>query len=114
MILVSFAVAAGGALGAIGRYYVSQHLNGSFPFGTLSVNIVGSFLLGWYVAMEGLQILDSFYAIGLLGALTTFSTIQFEAISMYSKNKRNAVVYLMVTYIIGLIASWTGFIIEKI
>ena len=111
MILSSIAVAAGGACGALARYFVSQRLNGDFPWGTFCVNIFGSFLLGWYVTKEGLEILDSLYAAGFLGALTTFSTLQFEIVTLYKKNKRKVLLYLVLTYTLGLIAAWTGFLI---
>lgn len=110
MILSSIAVAAGGAAGALARYFVSQRLNGDFPWGTFCVNILGSFLLGWYVTYEGPEILDSLYAAGFLGALTTFSTLQFEIVTLYKKDKRKVLFYLVLTYTLGLIAAWTGFL----
>jgi fluoride exporter len=109
MIGLSIYVAAGGAAGAIVRYLVSHRLNGAFPWGTLFINVGGSFLLGWYVAEKGEVILDSLYATGFLGALTTFSTLQFEAVALYKKSRKNVLIYLLLTYILGLIAAWTGF-----
>jgi fluoride exporter len=109
MILMTIAIAAGGALGALLRYLVSQRFNGEFPWGTIFVNVAGSFLLGWYVFHEGREILDSLYATGFLGALTTFSTLQFEVVSLYKNNRRKVLLYLMLTYMLGLIAAWTGF-----
>jgi fluoride exporter len=110
MILSSIAVAAGGAAGALARYFVSQQLNRDFPWGTFCVNIFGSFLLGWYVTNEGRETLDSLYAAGFLGALTTFSTLQFEIVTLYKKDKRKVLFYLVLTYTLGLIAAWTGFL----
>lgn len=109
MILITIAIAAGGALGALVRYFVSQRFNGDFPWGTIWVNVIGSFLLGWYVVFEGRELLDSLVATGFLGALTTFSTLQFEAVSLYKKNKRKVLQYLVLTYTLGLIAAWTGY-----
>ncbi len=112
MMLVSVAVAVGGGLGALVRYFVSQRVNGDFPWGTILVNVAGSFLLGWYVAAEGAELLDSIYATGFLGALTTFSTLQFEAVSLFKrKHTKNGLLYLFLTYTLGLIAVWTGFIL---
>jgi fluoride exporter len=110
MIVSSIAAAAGGACGALARYFVSQRLNGEFPWGTFCVNILGSFLLGWYVTNEGREILDSLYSAGFLGALTTFSTLQFEVVTLYKKDKRKVLFYLVLTYTLGLIAAWTGFL----
>lgn len=105
------AVAAGGALGAVVRFLVSQRMNKDFPWGTLAVNIIGSFLLGWYVADEGDGLMTSIYATGFLGALTTFSTLQFEAVAILKSNAKKGLSYLFLTYILGLIAAWTGFVI---
>lgn len=109
MILSSIAAAAGGAAGALARYFVSQRLNGEFPWGTICVNIFGSYLLGWYVVNEGQGIFHSLYASGFLGALTTFSTLQFEIVTLYKKNKGKVLLYLVLTYTLGLIAAWTGY-----
>ncbi|WP_416731202.1 fluoride efflux transporter FluC [Fictibacillus sp. JL2B1089] len=111
MIGQTIAVAAGGALGAVIRFLVSQRINSDFPWGTLAVNIVGSFLLGWYVAEEGDDLMSSLYATGFLGALTTFSTLQFEAVTLLKNHAKRGLTYLFLTYILGLVAAWTGFII---
>ncbi|WP_457629876.1 fluoride efflux transporter CrcB [Oceanithermus sp.] len=85
-----FYVALGGALGAVGRYLVSgwvQNLSGSFfPWGTVSVNALGSFLLG-FVLQAGISGgLGAEYrlllAVGFLGAFTTFSTFAYEALEL--------------------------------
>lgn len=85
------AIAAGGALGALLRHglaYSAQHwLGKGFPYGTLAVNIIGSFLIGAvYAALIERAALSeawrSFLIIGLLGAFTTFSTFSFETVSL--------------------------------
>lgn len=111
MIGQTIAVAAGGALGAVIRFLVSQRINKNFPWGTLAVNMVGSFLLGWYVAEEREDLLSSLYATGFLGALTTFSTLQFEAVTLLKNHAKRGLTYLFLTYILGLVAAWTGFVI---
>ncbi|MQR96880.1 fluoride efflux transporter FluC [Fictibacillus phosphorivorans] len=111
MIGQTIAVAAGGALGAVVRFVVSQRMNRNFPWGTFAVNMAGSFLLGWYVAVEGDKLLSSLYATGFLGALTTFSTLQFEAVTLLKNQAKKGLTYLLLTYILGLLAAWTGFII---
>lgn len=86
-------IAAGGALGAVLRYVLSgwvQGLGGTrFPWGTLAVNVVGSFALG--LLMAGLlehavtgSSTRSFWTIGVLGAFTTFSTFSYETIALLS------------------------------
>ncbi|MCW3173952.1 fluoride efflux transporter CrcB [Shewanella subflava] len=81
-------VALGGSIGAVLRYLMSifmiQVFGSSFPFGTLLVNVLGSFLMGIVYALGQLSHLSpevkSFVAVGLLGALTTFSTFSNETL----------------------------------
>lgn len=87
-------VAAGGALGASARYGVSLALinsAGRFPFATLTVNILGSFLLGLLFAYsqhtaisEGWRL---FLAVGVLGAFTTFSTFSVEVVALLQQGE---------------------------
>lgn len=87
-------VAVGGALGASARYGVSLALinyAARFPFATLIVNILGSFLLGLLVAYsqhhavnEGWRLL---LGVGLLGAFTTFSTFSVEVVALINQNE---------------------------
>ncbi|RYD05926.1 hypothetical protein N752_06690 [Desulforamulus aquiferis] len=78
-------VAAGGFLGATGRFLVtsiiqSKH-NYPFPFGTFTVNLVGSFLLGFLFAQHLFNAdLLLLLGIGFLGSFTTFSTFEMESV----------------------------------
>ncbi len=82
------AVAVGGAAGALGRYWLAtaaQRLGGSgFPYGTLTVNVIGSLLIGvLFVAFERGALhheLRLLLTVGLLGAFTTFSTFSLETL----------------------------------
>lgn len=82
-------IAAGGALGAVLRYWVSSGvyllLGRGFPFGTLAVNVLGSLLMGllYVLMLERLAVGSewrAFLLIGLLGAFTTFSTFSIETL----------------------------------
>jgi protein CrcB len=86
----------GGAAGATARYLVfvtSSHLLGhGFPFGTLIVNILGSFLLG--ILAEGMALvwtvptsLRLFLVVGFLGAFTTFSTFSLDLAVLYERGQ---------------------------
>lgn len=85
------AIGAGGAVGAMARHGVSRaamHLMGpNFPWGTLTVNAVGSFLMGalivWLARHEPQSnALRAFLTVGLLGAFTTFSTFALDAVTL--------------------------------
>ncbi|QFU22762.1 fluoride efflux transporter CrcB [Shewanella eurypsychrophilus] len=81
-------VALGGSIGAVFRYMISilmvQLFGSAFPFGTLLVNILGSFMMGIIYALgqvsEVSPEIKALVGVGLLGALTTFSTFSNETL----------------------------------
>lgn len=83
-------VAAGGALGALLRYgatgWVQEWTASPFPWGTMTVNVLGSLVLGfavvWLEAAATSPAVRQFGTIGLLGAFTTFSTFSVEALAL--------------------------------
>lgn len=93
---VILAIAAGGALGAVGRHFVNVaavHLFGTgFPWATLAVNVVGSFVMGLIIELSalvwspGLQ-LRAFLTVGVLGAFTTFSTFSLDVAVLYERGE---------------------------
>jgi len=87
-------VSAGGALGAASRYLVvvsaTRLLGLNFPYGTLIVNIVGSFAMGALLELMALVWNTSmqtrlFLAVGFLGAFTTFSTFSLDVAFLYER-----------------------------
>ena len=89
-------IAAGGAIGALGRHWVStavQSLTGiQFPFGTLAVNILGCAILGGLIMAMALvwspsQEVRAFLTVGMMGALTTFSTFSMEVVLMIERGE---------------------------
>jgi CrcB protein len=87
-------IAIGGALGALARFgtqSLALRLMGpTFPIGTLAANVVGSFLMGfavaWLVDREFARFLP-FFAVGFLGAYTTFSTYAIDAVRLWEKGE---------------------------
>jgi CrcB protein len=87
----TLAIAAGGALGALLRFWMSSGVHAwlgrGFPYGTLAVNVLGSLLMGFlYILMIERLALGAewraFALIGLLGAFTTFSTFSIETLNL--------------------------------
>jgi CrcB protein len=85
------AIAAGGAIGALLRYWTSlavhSRLGSGFPYGTLAVNVLGSLLMGflyiWLIErMAAGATVRAFLLIGVLGAFTTFSTFSIETLNL--------------------------------
>ena len=79
-------VALGGALGAICRYLITRLADNAFPWGTLAVNLLGSFLIGILVGIVNRGLLSPemklLLVTGFCGSFTTFSTFANEAFAM--------------------------------
>jgi CrcB protein len=111
-------IAAGGAAGALGRYGLAgwaQRLHGgTFPVGTLAVNVLGCLLIGWLVtALSGPLLLReelrAALLVGFLGGFTTFSTFGYETMSMASSGQRGAALLNIGAEVgLGLLAVWIG------
>lgn len=105
-------VAAGGAIGAILRYVISMKIaaetGGGFPWGTLTVNMVGCLVIGlmWSVTehkttSDGLLL---FLMVGLIGSFTTFSTYGLEGIQLIQSGKLMAGgSYIILSNVAGLL-----------
>lgn len=100
-------VGAGGCIGTILRYILGgipyKFLDTSFPFGTLLVNFIGAFLIGYFmeISLTRSTISDTtrmFVAIGILGGFTTFSTFSYETMALLKAgNTFYAVLNMVVT-----------------
>nr|WP_263326125.1 CrcB family protein [Neobacillus sp. Marseille-Q6967] len=111
-------VSIGGFFGAICRYAISRKVNekgnGRFPAGTLTVNLLGAFLLG---ILLGAKITGPMYILlgtGFMGAFTTFSTFKLESEKLRLSGLRKYLsIYLVSTYIGGFLLAFFGIIIGK-
>lgn len=114
------AVALGGAFGAMSRYLISGWVarlthESPFPYGTLAVNVIGSFLLGLMMGLgsEGRFMLPPtvrlVLGVGFLGAFTTFSTFSIETIeALKIGDFRVAIANTVVSVLTALAACWLG------
>lgn len=110
LITIGF-VALGGAIGAVARYGVnvsSSHFFGhGFPWGTVIVNILGSFLMGVAIVkfsqLELSQGMKTMLITGFLGAFTTFSTFSLDAVTLYERGDLlQAFAYIVGSVIISI------------
>ena len=115
--MVVFALGCGGILGALARYAVSRAFpvaSGSFPWSTFVINVTGSAVLGFVLILLIEQfprgrLARPFLGTGVLGAYTTFSTFEVDALLLLrGHDLRTAVTYLVLSVLAGLGALWLG------
>jgi fluoride exporter len=112
------AVAAGGALGAVLRYYLGGTLlaraAAPFPTATFVINVTGSFVIGLFLtlATERVQMsphLRLAVAVGFVGAYTTFSTFEYETAKLIEDGDvTRALLNVVLSFAVGLLAVWLG------
>ncbi len=116
-------VALGGSIGAMLRYFVSgivyRFFDKFFPFGTLTVNLIGAFIIGFlFTLFEYMEIdsgLRTFIFVGILGAFTTFSSYCLESINLFRDGEyKYAAINILVSNISGLIFVILGIFLAKI
>jgi len=120
---IYFAIALGGSLGAISRYWVftktHSWLGYDFPYGTLMVNITGSLAMGFLtvVLIQRFDVSDEVrlgLIIGILGSFTTFSAFSIEIVHWIENGAViKALTYILVSVIACVLAAWAGLIGAK-
>ena len=113
-------IALGGALGSVGRYWsgamASRLLGDGFPWGTLAVNILGSFAIGFFATISGPGGRISagvdgrlFVMAGLCGGFTTFSAFSLQTLDLMEKGHLTAAgANILSSVTVCILAAWLG------
>lgn len=115
---IYLAVALGGALGALARYLVSASLAfvtvGGIPIGIITVNVLGSFLMGVLVAIltnvwAPPEEIRSMLTVGLLGGFTTFSVFSLDVVMLVDRGRIDlAALYAVASVVLSVGALFVG------
>lgn len=115
-------VAIGGALGSVARYWialgVARLIGEAFPWGTLLINVLGSFIITLFGSLslgDGLIAAGPnarlFVMVGVCGGFTTFSSFSLQTLSLTQEGQfARAGLYVVLSVGLCLLAAWTGFI----
>ena len=115
-------VATGGAAGAILRYVLtnlSKTVFMSSVYGTLSVNIIGCFFIGYLITSDFSKNINEnfvkfFLIIGLLGSFTTFSAFSLEVVDLIiSKKILIALIYISISILVCILFVYLGMLVNK-
>jgi CrcB protein len=113
-------VALGGAIGSVGRFWLAAAIatltGPRFPWGTLLINVVGSFVIGWFAALtsdagpldvpQGIRLL---VLVGLCGGFTTFSSFSLQTMELLQAGELvRAGGYIVGSVVLCLIFVWFG------
>ncbi len=114
----------GGGIGAAARYWlqdiVYRYMSSGFPYGTLAVNVLGSFAIGFLMSLfEGRFAVSPsmriFLTIGILGGFTTFSSFSFETIALLRDGSYGlGILNVLFSVITCLVATWIGIAMGKL
>lgn len=116
-------IGSGGFAGSILRYVISMLVHNkflsSFPYGTLSVNIIGSFLIGVVYALVERGNLSPevriFLATGLLGGFTTFSAFSLDALNLLQEGLwLEGSAYIIISVMLGIAFAFLGLLTIKL
>jgi CrcB protein len=122
MLTTLLSVAAGGAIGASARYLTNVGMGRlmglGYPWGTMTVNVAGSFLMGVLVVVlakkGGHAALAPFLMTGILGGFTTFSAFSLDAVTLYERGQVGAAAgYVMVSVVLSLAAIAAGILATR-
>jgi CrcB protein len=117
-------ISLGGILGANARYvlgtWIAQRYGTGFPYGTLVINVSGSFVIGLFLTLIAERFVlhpnwRLFFAVGFLGAYTTFSTFSYESVVLLQNGAwRLGLVNMMGSMVLGPIAVVIGMVVARL
>jgi CrcB protein len=116
-------VFVGGGVGSVLRFAVSEGVHRTLatptiPWGTLTVNVLGSLVLGWFLARTtgvGSDATRAFVAVGVLGGFTTFSAFSGEVLAfLYSSQYARAFAYAAMSVTLAVAAALLGFTLARL
>ena len=116
-------VATGGALGAALRYLLANIIKSFFIssiYGTVSVNIIGSFLIGYLISSDiknnlSENFINFFLIIGLLGSFTTFSAFSYEVVDLINSKKYiTSFTYVSVSIFLCIMFAYLGIFLNNL
>jgi len=117
-VLAVLLVALGGGIGSATRYLVggwfASRFGPAFPYGTFVINVTGSFIIGFFLAFAQERVSLSpywrlFFAVGVVGGYTTFSTFEYESIRLLQDGEMLlGAVYLLGSVLTGGLAAIAG------
>lgn len=112
-------VAVGGAIGSVARFLFGTALiglSGSFPFSTLAINVLGSFLLGFVVGLlPPVHTGRLLFGTGFCGGFTTFSAFSGDVVTLLERGEHfRASAYIAATVALSLIGMLTGIAVGRI
>ncbi len=122
MVRIVAAIALGGAVGSVGRYLMAQAvstgLGRGFPWGTLFVNILGSFVMGVLFQVFSQhptrEIWRLALMVGVLGGFTTFSSFSLESLQLFLQGEyRSALLYVAASVSLCLVGTWMGLFLAR-
>lgn len=124
MMKTVMAIALGGALGSVARHFMNAGLSGffkaPFPWGILTINVLGCFFMGALVAVfasawSPSQEVRAFLTVGFLGGFTTFSAFALDATGLWTiGDMRGMMIYVLGSVVLSIFATFAGsFLIWK-
>lgn len=121
--MLAFYIFIGGGIGSVLRYVLSsiitRNFGSNFPYGTMAVNVIGSFVMGVIIEYLTRTLphsieLRAFLAVGILGGFTTFSAFSLDAISLFERGELVlSLVYVVSSVVLSILAIFAGLMLVR-